>query len=159
MLRLASGQKVSRLCDRRIPFVLGASEGVGRRDIGVCLSQTGVAFSEYSVFLHEANFRDYFSMFTFSSSNVVNLPSSLRPIVESGYTSRILLLGIKFFLRNTGDVAVQRMRALFAGVLQRYKDCPGGEGQGGKEGTQEALRAGKGSNCCQSKYQRRSPAP
>lgn len=52
-------------------------------------------------------------MLTISSSNVVNFPSPLRPLVESNYVSRLLLHVIKFFLRNTGDVTASRRGALF----------------------------------------------
>lgn len=98
-------------------FCPGCQWGDWDKDVGVCLSRASLAFSEYSVFHQEISFRDYFSMFTCFLSNAANFPSSLRPVVESSYISRVLLLEIKFFLRNIGGVAVPRMQALFSSVL------------------------------------------
>lgn len=77
------------------------------------LLQSKPSLLEHFVFHQMARLRYYFSKLTISSSNVVNFPSPLTPVVKSNNVSRLLLQVIKFFLRNTGDITVSIMGALF----------------------------------------------
>lgn len=70
--------------------------------------------------------------------NVVNFLSLMKPVVETSYVSRMLLLRINFFLRNVRDVAVTSMGAL---GYRPMETCPeslvgdaGGERMGGTKG-------------------------
>ena len=76
--------------------------------------------SQYiSVFHQKVNVRDYLLVLTISLSNLVNCISLLRPVVKSSYVSRMLLLKIKFFQRNSGECSCARHESL---VLQTNKD-------------------------------------
>lgn len=86
----------------------------------------------------------------------MNFPSPLGPVVESNYVSRMLLLRKKLFLRNIGDVAVQRMEVLFYRPIRTSPEGIGGDA--GMQGMRGLLRAGRESNCCQNKYRRKPPA-
>lgn len=64
----------------------------------------------------------------------MNLPSSLRPVVEFCSDSRILLLRIKFLLRNRGDVAERRMKTCSLVLCSTIHCREGWENAGMKEG-------------------------
>lgn len=63
-------------------------------------------FPDHLAFHNKDNLRDYFAMLTTSLSNFVIYISPFWPVVESIYVSKMLLLRIQLFLRNTSDIAL-----------------------------------------------------
>ena len=118
-----------------VPFVFRDCKGIGR----VMMEKQAWLSQNISVFHQKVNVRDYLSVLTISLSNLVNCISLLRPVVKSSYVSRMLLLKIKFFQRNSGECCCARHESP---VLQTNKDLFAevwGQGGTGMERMKRAL--------------------